>query len=113
MNSTGHLKQIVYSYVSAVCGMHVLFHVTKVLKMWSYYIILWGILECVGLTTFISRDESCDPSNNFTMCPMCIRRCPYWNYAATCTDVRASHMFDNPATVVFAAFMSLWGNWYI
>ena len=44
------------------------------------------------------------------MCPKCDRWCPYWNYAAICYEVRASHMFDNGATVFFSVFISLWGQ---
>ena len=55
-------------------------------------------------------DESCDPNNNFTMCPKCDKRCPYWDYSSVCREVEASHLFDNGATVFFAVFMCLWGE---
>ncbi len=48
------------------------------------------------------------------MCPQCDLKCPYWNYMAACSYVRASHLFDNNATVAFALFMSVWSKsiWY-
>lgn len=57
--------------------------------------------------------ESCDPNNNYTMCPLCNGRCGYWDYDQICMHVKATHTFDNAATVFFAVFMSLWGlsNW--
>ena len=47
------------------------------------------------------------------MCPQCDLRCPYWNNTAACSYVRASHLFDNNATVAFALFMSVWCKYYV
>lgn len=44
------------------------------------------------------------------MCPLCDRVCGYWKLATACGTARASHLFDNPATVFFSVFMSLWGK---
>lgn len=90
------------------------------LGYYTYFLVPASIVGLIvfiyGLVT-ISNDivsvESCDWSNNFTMCPKCDRWCPYWNYAAICNDVRASHMFDNGATVFFAVFISLWGTFFL
>ncbi|KAK2172730.1 hypothetical protein NP493_931g00039 [Ridgeia piscesae] len=90
------------------------------LGYYTYFLVPASIVGLIvfiyGLVT-IKNDvvsiESCDWSNNFTMCPKCDRRCPYWNYAAICNDVRASHMFDNGATVFFAVFISLWGTFFL
>lgn len=59
--------------------------------------------------------ESCDENNNFTMCPLCNKFCGYWSLDQICYTVRATHLFDNGATVFFAIFMSLWGRfmWFI
>ncbi len=54
--------------------------------------------------------QSCDANNRFVMCPLCNMRCGYWSYDQMCLHVRATHMFDNEATVFFAIFMSLWGE---
>ncbi|MEQ2159945.1 hypothetical protein GOODEAATRI_028427 [Goodea atripinnis] len=58
---------------------------------------------------FVSM-EICDPRNNITMCPMCDRACSYWKLVTACGTARASHLFDNPATVFFSIFMALWGK---
>lgn len=44
------------------------------------------------------------------MCPLCDRVCSYWNLSTACGTARASHLFDNPATVFFSIFMALWGE---
>ncbi|PWA14677.1 hypothetical protein CCH79_00014307 [Gambusia affinis] len=54
--------------------------------------------------------EMCDERLNFTMCPLCDGACDYWHLSTACGTARASHLFDNPATVFFAIFMSLWGQ---
>ncbi|KAG8509193.1 Anoctamin-2 [Galemys pyrenaicus] len=51
----------------------------------------------------------CDQQNAFTMCPLCDKSCDYWNLSSACGTARASHLFDNPATVFFSIFMALWG----
>lgn len=89
----------------------------------GYYTYMLIPASAVGLIVFIYglatiqtnviAEESCDWSNNFTMCPLCDKRCPYWNYAAVCTDVKASNMFDNALTVAFSVFMSLWGTFFL
>ncbi|KAJ6668442.1 hypothetical protein lerEdw1_011924 [Lerista edwardsae] len=52
----------------------------------------------------------CDKQNAFTMCPLCDKTCDYWNLSTACGTARASHLFDNPATVFFSIFMALWGK---
>ncbi|KAJ4924843.1 hypothetical protein JOQ06_003793 [Pogonophryne albipinna] len=52
--------------------------------------------------------EMCDERLNFTMCPLCDGACDFWHLSTACGTARASHLFDNPATVFFAIFMSLW-----
>jgi anoctamin-1 len=61
----------------------------------------------------IVAKETCNPPTNITMCPQCDVRCPYWDYSISCSHARASHMFDNGATVFFAVFMSLWGTVFL
>ncbi|XP_041636715.1 anoctamin-2b isoform X2 [Cheilinus undulatus] len=58
--------------------------------------------------TNIPSQEMCDDSLNFTMCPLCDGACDFWRLSTACGTARASHLFDNPATVFFAIFMSLW-----
>ncbi|KAJ0056463.1 hypothetical protein NL108_008042, partial [Boleophthalmus pectinirostris] len=52
--------------------------------------------------------EICDPRHNITMCPLCDQACSYWKLTDACGTARASHLFDNPATVFFSIFMALW-----
>ncbi|XP_034529987.1 anoctamin-2b isoform X2 [Notolabrus celidotus] len=58
--------------------------------------------------TNVPSQEMCDESLNFTMCPLCDGACDFWHLSTACGTARASHLFDNPATVFFAIFMSLW-----
>lgn len=44
------------------------------------------------------------------MCPLCDKVCSYWKLSTACGTARASHLFDNPATVFFSIFMALWGQ---
>lgn len=55
--------------------------------------------------------EMCDQRHNITMCPLCDKTCNYWKMSSACATARASHLFDNPATVFFSVFMALWGKW--
>lgn len=52
----------------------------------------------------------CDQRHNITMCPLCDKTCSYWKMSSACATARASHLFDNPATVFFSVFMALWGK---
>ncbi len=63
-----------------------------------------------GFVLCILSMEVCDERNNITMCPMCDRACSYWKLVTACGTARASHLFDNAATVFFAIFMALWGQ---
>lgn len=57
-----------------------------------------------------SSMEMCDQRHNITMCPLCDKTCSYWRMSSACATARASHLFDNPATVFFSIFMALWGK---
>ncbi|KAL0964891.1 hypothetical protein UPYG_G00273950 [Umbra pygmaea] len=63
---------------------------------------------CNTVDTNIPSQEMCDEQQNFTMCPLCDRACDYWPLSSACGTARTSHLFDNPATVFFAIFMSVW-----
>ncbi|XP_078090887.1 anoctamin-1-like [Mustelus asterias] len=65
---------------------------------------------CVTIDKDIPSLEMCDEQNNFTMCPLCDRSCDYWYLSTACATARASHLFDNPATVFFSIFMALWAT---
>ncbi|XP_028331750.1 anoctamin-1a isoform X1 [Gouania willdenowi] len=63
---------------------------------------------CATVDENIPSMEICDPRNNVTMCPLCDQACSYWKLVTACGTARASHLFDNPATVFFSIFMALW-----
>ncbi|NXT32025.1 ANO2 protein, partial [Pelecanoides urinatrix] len=65
---------------------------------------------CITIESDIPSKEMCDQHNAFTMCPLCDKFCDYWNLSSACATARASHLFDNPATVLFSIFMALWGK---
>ncbi|XP_006860883.1 PREDICTED: anoctamin-1 isoform X2 [Chrysochloris asiatica] len=63
---------------------------------------------CATVDENIPSMEMCDQRYNITMCPLCDKTCSYWKMSSACPTARASHLFDNPATVFFSVFMALW-----
>nr|XP_012613121.1 anoctamin-1 isoform X6 [Microcebus murinus] len=63
---------------------------------------------CATVDENIPSMEMCDQRHNVTMCPLCDKTCSYWKMSSACATARASHLFDNPATVFFSVFMALW-----
>ena len=47
------------------------------------------------------------------MCPLCSIKCGFWKMRESCEQAKVSHLFDNPATVFFAVFMSVWATVYL
>uniref|UniRef100_A0A672FPK3 Anoctamin n=1 Tax=Salarias fasciatus TaxID=181472 RepID=A0A672FPK3_SALFA len=68
---------------------------------------------CATVDDNIPSMEICHPRNNITMCPLCDRVCSYWRLSTACGTARASHLFDNPATVFFSIFMALWAAMFM
>uniref|UniRef100_A0A7N4NPD3 Anoctamin n=2 Tax=Sarcophilus harrisii TaxID=9305 RepID=A0A7N4NPD3_SARHA len=68
---------------------------------------------CATIEDDIPSKEMCDQQNAFTMCPLCDKSCDYWNLSTACGTARASHLFDNPATVFFSIFMALWATMFL
>ncbi|XP_054881404.1 anoctamin-1-like isoform X2 [Poeciliopsis prolifica] len=68
---------------------------------------------CATVDDNIPSMEICDPKSNITMCPLCDRVCSYWKLSTACGTARASHLFDNPATVFFSIFMALWAAMFM
>ncbi|MXQ83637.1 hypothetical protein E5288_WYG014539 [Bos mutus] len=68
---------------------------------------------CATIEEDIPSKEMCDQQNAFTMCPLCDTSCDYWNLSSACGTARASHLFDNPATVFFSIFMALWATMFL
>ncbi|XP_037396573.1 anoctamin-1 isoform X4 [Pygocentrus nattereri] len=74
------------------------------------FVFLYG---CVTVDDDIPSMEICDSRRNITMCPLCDRVCSYWTLNSACGTARASHLFDNPATVFFSIFMALWAAFFM
>nr|XP_046250243.1 anoctamin-1 isoform X2 [Scatophagus argus] len=73
-------------------------------------VFLYGILT---VDANVPSQETCDDSLNITMCPLCDGVCDYWRLSTVCSLARASYLFDNGATVLFAIFMSLWAACFL
>ncbi|XP_077492783.1 anoctamin-4-like isoform X2 [Amblyomma americanum] len=60
-------------------------------------------------------EEACDPNTfgNFTLCPSCMKLCPYDRLGNKCTITKIVSIFDNSGTVGFSVFMSLWATIFI
>ncbi|ERL93937.1 hypothetical protein D910_11223 [Dendroctonus ponderosae] len=52
-------------------------------------------------------------SLDVTMCPLCDKYCDYWKLSGSCTYSKIQHLIDNPATIFFAVFMSIWAAIYL
>ncbi|XP_040201085.1 anoctamin-2 isoform X2 [Rana temporaria] len=68
---------------------------------------------CITIDDDIPSKEMCYTDQTFTMCPLCDKACDYWNLSSACSTARASHLFDNPATVFFSIFMALWATLFL
>ncbi|GBP81845.1 Anoctamin-5 [Eumeta japonica] len=69
-------------------------------------------LRCLPL----KRDkEICDiyGPGNTTLCPLCDKACQYQQLADSCLFAKLTYLFDNPATVFFAIFMSFWATTFL
>uniref|UniRef100_A0A674N0T7 Anoctamin n=1 Tax=Takifugu rubripes TaxID=31033 RepID=A0A674N0T7_TAKRU len=73
-------------------------------------VFLYGIFT---VDTNVPSQETCDDNLNITMCPLCDGVCDYWRLSTVCSLARASYLFDNGATVLFAIFMSLWAACFL
>ncbi|CAJ1056811.1 anoctamin-1 [Xyrichtys novacula] len=73
-------------------------------------VFLYGIFT---VDTNRPSQETCDNNLNITMCPLCDGVCDYWLLSTVCSLARASYLFDNGATVLFAIFMSLWAACFL
>ncbi|CAG9131758.1 unnamed protein product [Plutella xylostella] len=73
-----------------------------------------------GLASMESQDnipskEICDTNGpgNTTLCPLCDKACQYQSLADSCLFAKLTYLFDNPATVFFAIFMSFWATTFL
>ncbi|XP_025830973.1 anoctamin-4-like [Agrilus planipennis] len=75
---------------------------------------LYGLCTMDGKDNIPSK-EICDPNGpgNITLCPQCDKVCTYQKLIDSCKFARLTYLFDNPATVFFAIFMSLWATLFL
>uniref|UniRef100_A0A2A4K343 Anoctamin n=1 Tax=Heliothis virescens TaxID=7102 RepID=A0A2A4K343_HELVI len=73
-----------------------------------------------GLASMDSQDnipskEICDTKGpgNTTLCPLCDKACKYQTLSDSCLFAKLTYLFDNPATVFFAIFMSFWATTFL
>ncbi|CAG4949412.1 unnamed protein product [Parnassius apollo] len=73
-----------------------------------------------GLASMESDDnipskEICDTNGpgNTTLCPLCDKACQYQSLSDSCLFAKITYLFDNPATVFFAIFMSFWATTFL
>ncbi|KAL1502850.1 hypothetical protein ABEB36_007931 [Hypothenemus hampei] len=66
-------------------------------------------------TVLSTLHEICDPNGagNITLCPLCDKACSYTKLVDSCKFAKLTYLFDNPATVFFAIFMSLWATMFL
>ncbi|XP_065345514.1 anoctamin-4-like isoform X2 [Cloeon dipterum] len=59
--------------------------------------------------------EICNPKSagNITLCPLCDKACQYQQLKDSCFFAKVTYLFDNPATVFFAIFMSFWATTFL
>lgn len=64
------------------------------------------------MLNFFFSDDICNEQGmgNTTLCPLCDQVCNYMKLSESCHYSKLSYVFDNPATVIFAVFMSFWGK---
>ncbi|KAF7286638.1 hypothetical protein GWI33_004671 [Rhynchophorus ferrugineus] len=75
---------------------------------------LYGVFTMDGKDNTATK-EICDPSGpgNITLCPLCDKACSYTKLVDSCKFAKLTYLFDNPATVFFAIFMSLWATVFL
>lgn len=59
--------------------------------------------------------EMCDEKGvgSVTLCPLCDKACSYQKLHDSCLFAQLTYLFDNPSTVFFAIFMSLWATTFL
>ncbi|CAG9770244.1 unnamed protein product [Ceutorhynchus assimilis] len=75
---------------------------------------MYGVLTMDSMDNTATH-EICDPNGpgNITLCPLCDKACDYTKLLDSCKFAKLTYLFDNPATVFFAIFMSLWATVFL
>ncbi|XP_021368581.1 anoctamin-7-like isoform X2 [Mizuhopecten yessoensis] len=70
-------------------------------------VFLYGIITWSGNTP---GNEVCDSGQKYKMCPLCDEDigCAYWYLSDVCIYTKIAYLFDHPATVLYAVFVSFW-----
>ncbi|KAJ6217834.1 hypothetical protein RDWZM_008991 [Blomia tropicalis] len=77
-----------------------------------------GVLCFLFGSFTLNRDvpskEVCNGTYDYIlMCPQCAHDCNFTRMSDSCFYAKTTYLFDNPATVFFAIFMSLWATVYL
>nr|XP_050848873.1 anoctamin-1 isoform X1 [Vespula vulgaris] len=75
--------------------------------------LLCFIYSCATLYSNEPSEDICNGNGTIDMCPLCDHFCGYWDLKETCLHARITYLFDNPSTVFFAVFMSLWATLFL
>ncbi|KAK9302534.1 hypothetical protein QLX08_005513 [Tetragonisca angustula] len=75
---------------------------------------MYGVGSMDGPDNIPSK-EICDSNiaGNITLCPLCDKACSYQRLGESCIFSKLTYLFDNPATVFFAIFMSFWATTFL
>uniref|UniRef100_A0A8C6UVA6 Anoctamin n=1 Tax=Neogobius melanostomus TaxID=47308 RepID=A0A8C6UVA6_9GOBI len=77
-------------------------------EMLLFAAVVGTICFVYGLLTYEENEWRQKIGGNIVMCPLCDRKCGYWQLSKICNSTWQSHLFDNVATVFFAIFMGIW-----
>ncbi|XP_017877213.1 anoctamin-1 isoform X2 [Ceratina calcarata] len=75
--------------------------------------LLCFIYSCATLYSNEPSEDICNRNGTIKMCPLCDHFCGYWDLKQTCLHARITYLFDNPSTVFFSIFMSLWATLFL
>ncbi|KAG7214025.1 hypothetical protein KM043_001395 [Ampulex compressa] len=75
--------------------------------------LLCFIYSCATLYYNEPSEDICNHNGTIEMCPLCDHFCGYWDLKETCLHARITYLFDNPSTVFFSIFMSLWATLFL
>ncbi|KAG5339529.1 ANO1 protein, partial [Acromyrmex charruanus] len=75
--------------------------------------LLCFVYSCATLYHNEPSEDVCNGNNTIAMCPLCDHFCDYWDLKQTCLHSRITYLFDNPSTVFFSIFMSLWATLFL
>lgn len=103
----GHEIGLYFAWLGFYTGMLV------PLAMISLIVFLCGI---ISTGSYVPVLDMCNEDNRgrWYMCPLCDRRCSYWNLAPdTCIYAKLTHYFDNNGTVALAFIASMWASLFL